>query len=166
MFPYPSFTTIFKNTLATRNILVALMLSTLALLFSTTLTQAGGLVVSPSIIEFDGRQRYAKLILVNQDTKTHCYRISFINKRMREDGELVDTDHPAEGEGFSDKFLRFSPRQVTLEPGIPQTVRVMMRLPAGVKDGEYRSHMLFQQLPDTGKPQKQEGPLYRLDDEN
>src|SRR6476659_72734 len=45
-------------------------------------------------------------------------------------------------------MLRFSPRQVTLEPGTAQTVRVMLRKPAELAEGEYRSHLQFEKLPD------------------
>jgi P pilus assembly chaperone PapD len=49
---------------------------------------------------------------------------------------------------YSDDMIRYSPRQVTLEPGQSQTVRLMLRKKKGIEDGEYRSHMLFQSLPD------------------
>ena len=45
-------------------------------------------------------------------------------------------------------MVRFSPRLVTLAPGQSQTVRLMLRKKSGTADGEYRSHMMFQSLPD------------------
>jgi hypothetical protein len=47
-------------------------------------------------------------------------------------------------------MLVFSPRQVTLAPGASQTVRVMVRRPASLAPGEYRSHLLFEKQPDPG----------------
>jgi hypothetical protein len=49
---------------------------------------------------------------------------------------------------YSDPMVRFSPREVTLPPGQPQVVRLMLRKKSGLEEGEYRSHMLFQALPD------------------
>ncbi len=51
-------------------------------------------------------------------------------------------------EGFADELIRFSPKQVTLKAGESQTVKVMLRKPEGLPDGEYRSHLLFQTVPD------------------
>ena len=44
-------------------------------------------------------------------------------------------------------LIRYSPRQVTLEPRVAQTVRVQLRLPADLPPGEYRSHLLFRAVP-------------------
>ena len=59
--------------------------------------------------------------------------------------KLVDENEPGL---YSDEMIRFSPRLVTLEPGQSQTVRLMLRKKRGMADGEYRSHMMFQSLPD------------------
>ena len=48
---------------------------------------------------------------------------------------------------FSDKIIRYSPRQVLLEPGKSQVIRLGLRKPSGLKEGEYRSHMLFRAIP-------------------
>ena len=108
---------------------------------------AGGLVVTPTLVEFGPRDRYASLTLVNQGDETQTYRISLVNRRMLPNGQFEPTEEPAAGEGFAAPFIRYAPRQVTLEPRQPQTVRVMLRLPKDLKDGEYRSHILFEQLP-------------------
>jgi hypothetical protein len=54
---------------------------------------------------------------------------------------------------FADTLVRFSPRRVELPPGVPQTVRVQVRLPAGLPAGEYRSHMTFRAVP-TNAPEE------------
>ena len=41
-------------------------------------------------------------------------------------------------------LVRYSPRQVELAPGEVQTVRIQIRKPEGLKDGEYHSHLVFQ----------------------
>ncbi|MCK4304896.1 MAG: molecular chaperone, partial [Candidatus Eisenbacteria sp.] len=75
------------------------------------------------------------------------YRISLVNRRMSETGEFSAVDSPAPGEQFADPMLRYSPRQVTLAPGEGQVVRIMLRKPAGLAPGEYRSHLQFNKLP-------------------
>src|SRR5690606_39210727 len=75
------------------------------------------------------------------------YRLALVNRRMSETGGFTDIDQPLPGEQFADEMLRFSPRQVTLAPGASQTVRIMVRKPSNLAEGEYRSHLLFSQQP-------------------
>ncbi|TQV74410.1 fimbrial biogenesis chaperone [Denitrobaculum tricleocarpae] len=108
---------------------------------------AGGLVISPQLVELDSRQRSKVLTLANRGEETQTYRISVINYRMDPDGSLYPADTPSAGEGFATGLFRYAPRQITLEPGRPQTVRILYRRPANLGEGEYRSHLLFQQVP-------------------
>jgi hypothetical protein len=49
---------------------------------------------------------------------------------------------------FAESMIRYSPRQVTLAPGAAQTIRILLRKPAELAPGEYRSHLLFQAVAD------------------
>ncbi|WP_419901542.1 molecular chaperone [Kiloniella sp.] len=113
---------------------------------------AGGLVVTPQLVELNARNRNTVLTLANRGNKVETYRISIINYRMDEQGNLFQIDTPSGVEAFANGLFRYAPRQITLKPGTPQTVRVLYRRPADLEEGEYRSHLLFQQVPDT-KPQ-------------
>ncbi len=104
-------------------------------------------MVSPTRIVFEGNERTKQVNLINNGSETGRFRVSFVRRKMTEDGKLVEIDENAPGM-YSDEIVRFSPRQVTLKPGQSQTVRLMLRKKSGMKDGEYRSHMLFQSLPD------------------
>ncbi len=106
-----------------------------------------GLVVTPPLVQLDLRTRSQTLTLVNRGNEAQTYRISVINLRMDPSGNMVHTEEPATGEGFAGNLIRYAPRQVTLEPGRPQTIRVLYRRPKDLADGEYRSHLLFQQVP-------------------
>lgn len=107
---------------------------------------AANLMVTPTRVIFEQRDRTAQVTLINQGTETGEFRISFIRQNMTEDGNFVAVP---EGEAgmFSDEMIRFSPRQVKLPPGQSQVVRLMLRKPRDLADGEYRSHLLFQALP-------------------
>jgi P pilus assembly chaperone PapD len=111
----------------------------------------GDLLVAPTRIVFEGRQRSAEVTLVNTGTVTATYRISFVNLRMNEEGgtKEIEISGAEPGERFADVLIRYSPRQVTLEPKVAQTVRMQLRLPADLEPGEYRSHLLFRALPST-----------------
>lgn len=113
---------------------------------------ARGLVVTPKRIVFEKEDRILEVILSNRGDKEETYRISMVNKAMLEDGQLILTDKPAEGEFFASDVVRYSPRKIVLAPKASQKVRLMSRMKADSKDGEYRSHLLIQQEPQVVTP--------------
>jgi len=124
-----------------------------AVFVMVTLTLAGGipayaqgigdLLVAPTRVVLEGAERTAELTLINIGQKPATYRISFIHQRMTLAGTFEPIDKPLPGEQFVDDIVRFTPRQVTLEPRVAQTVRMQLRKPADLQQGEYRSHLLF-----------------------
>lgn len=116
------------------------------------------LMLHPTRVVLEKNQRAAQVELINNGSEPATYRISLTNRRMTEAGDLVTVTAPAPGEQFADAMLVFSPRQVTLAPGTTQTVRVMVRRPAGLAPGEYRSHLHFEKLPDAGGNTSVEAP--------
>lgn len=108
---------------------------------------AKGLVISPKRVVFEKGQRSIDVILANRGDETQTYRISVINRKMLENGQLAETDVPAEGEFFAKDYLRYSPRQVVLGPKETQRIRLLSRLKADADEGEYRSHLLIQEVP-------------------
>ncbi|SEL50183.1 fimbrial biogenesis chaperone [Halomonas daqiaonensis] len=121
-----------------------------ALLFMLPASHAlAQLMLYPTRVVFEGNQRSAQLELINNGTETATYRISLVNRRMGETGEFSEIASPLPGEQFAESLLQYSPRQVTLEPGAGQAVRIMVRKPGNLAAGEYRSHLLLAQQPDT-----------------
>jgi len=104
------------------------------------------LAVFPTRVVFEGSRRSAELDLINPGTKAVVYRLKMVQRRMTENGEFLSIDTPMEGERFADALVRFSPRQVELAPGGSQVVRLMLRKPAGLEAGEYRSHLMFEEV--------------------
>ncbi len=106
------------------------------------------LMLYPTRIVLEKNQRAAQLELINNGNETATYRISLVNRRMSETGEFSAIDSPLPGEQFADGLLRYSPRQVVLAPGKGQVVRILLRKPADLRPGEYRSHLQFERLPE------------------
>lgn len=106
------------------------------------------LMLYPTRIVFEGNQRAAQVELINNGTESATYRVSLVNRRMSETGAFSEIDEPLPGEQFSEHLLRYSPRQVMLAPGKGQTVRIMVRKPANLATGEYRSHLMFAKQPE------------------
>jgi P pilus assembly chaperone PapD len=118
---------------------------------------ASQLTITPTRIVFSDKVRSASATIINTGDNAGTYRISLVNKRMSPDGGFEDVKKPMPEELFSDKMIRFSPRQVVLEPGKTQVIRLGLRKPSNLKDGEYRSHMLFRAIPQEAGKTVQEG---------
>jgi len=128
----------------------ALFVFTLMLLsiLSGNASYAGSqIMVTPTRIVFDEKTRTQNVTVINSGNEEGTYRILLVNKRMTPDGNIVNIDKAEEGELFADKMIRYSPRQVTLKAGQSQIVRLSLRKPRDLKDGEYRSHMTFKAMP-------------------
>lgn len=108
-----------------------------------------GVLVAPDRAVFEGRTRTTELYLVNNSNKTHTYVISLANFRFTETGSFVRVPDNESVDHRADTYIRYSPRRVILEPNKQQVVRLQFNKPANLPDGEYRSYIVFQILPDT-----------------
>jgi P pilus assembly chaperone PapD len=106
----------------------------------------GDLLVAPTRIVLDGR-RGTEIILNNIGDEPATYRISVELRRMTPDGDLVDVSEPNAEEKAAEDMILYAPRRVTLAPHDPQTIRIAARPPQGLRDGEYRVHLLFRAIP-------------------
>ncbi len=134
----------------TSNKLTAIVCSLLVsfpLLISFNAYAVAQLMVTPTRVVFEGNERTTQINLINNGADTGRFKVSFVRKNMTPEGSIIDVEENEPGL-YSDEMVRFSPRLVTLAPGQSQTVRLMLRKKSGTADGEYRSHMLFQSLPD------------------
>ena len=107
----------------------------------------GDLVVSPTRVELEGRNRSATVTLTNRGSETALFRISLIAMEMDEKGSLKAVDQPPPGMMTAEELVRYAPRQVDIPPGGTQTVRLILRKPEELAAGEYRSHMFFRAVP-------------------
>jgi P pilus assembly chaperone PapD len=144
---FPSFASVLKACLR-QPVLTVLAWALLTVLLALALPARAQLMLHPTRIVFEKNQRAAQIELINNGSKPATYRISLVNRRMTDSGQFEAVDSAEPGEYFAADMLRFSPRQITLEPGTAQTVRVMLRKPAELAEGEYRSHLQFEKLPD------------------
>lgn len=98
--------------------------------------------VSPVALYIDHRTRTGTLTLHNPGTATEEVEIAFAFGYAQSDEtgqvKVVFSDDPApEGEPSVVPYLRAFPRQLRLEPGERQVVRVLVTPPADLPAGEY-----------------------------
>ncbi|MEM5531718.1 fimbrial biogenesis chaperone [Pseudoalteromonas arctica] len=103
------------------------------------------LLISPTRISFDERQRTAKVTVINTGDEYQTYRVLWSEKQAQPSGGYIQLAE-ATSESLS-SMARLSPKQMRLAPGEKQTVKIAIRKPKGLAPGEYRSHLLFQALP-------------------
>ncbi|MBA44046.1 MAG: hypothetical protein CMF62_08605 [Magnetococcales bacterium] len=100
------------------------------------------LFISPHRAVIASGDRTTEVTVANQSDYKRRYEITLIDSVMTEAGatKRVDTF-----EYSAKRMLRYVPRSVELEPGERQTVRVMVRRPRDLADGDYHTHMLFRE---------------------
>jgi len=116
-------------------------------LAATPALAAGDLLVAPTRVVLHGA-RGTEVILNNIGSETATYRISLELRRMTTAGQLDEVSTPSIEEKAALAMIAFAPRRVTLPPYQPQAIRIGIRAPQGLPDGEYRAHMLFRAIPD------------------
>ena len=100
--------------------------------------------VSPTFVLFEGEPGTKAITVTNTGKRAQVYRISLINLRMLPDGRMTPAGVAAADEHFADGMVRFSPHEVDLGPGGSEVVR--FKVPS-LRPGEYRTHVLVQQVP-------------------
>lgn len=105
-------------------------------------------LVAPTRILFEGRERTAQVALINRGDSERSYSIAFKEYRMVSDGSMETIDEETVDNRFASPYIRFTPRRVVLKPGQNQMVRMMLRKPSDLPSGEYRSHLSFSVIPD------------------
>lgn len=85
----------------------------------------------------------ASLQLNNPTTKTRTYSLSFIDKRIDQNGKIVNIPDSVKTTYSLKPYLRVFPRVITLNPGESQEVQIQLKVPASAPDGEYRSYLHF-----------------------
>jgi hypothetical protein len=123
--------------------LPSLRLAVAAALVAFSAAAPAQLVVYPVRLVLDPDKRADQLEIINNSARPVTYVITLQNRRMDENGRFAAAETALPGEQFADSMLRYSPRRVTLAPGMSQVIRIMARRPADLAPGEYRSHLLF-----------------------
>lgn len=92
---------------------------------------------------FEGTKRAEVLTLINNTGDEQAYRLGWRNMRLTEDAglkEIPEGETPADIK-FADQMVIFAPRRVVIPPGGSQQIRLMLRKPKDLAEGEYRSHL-------------------------
>lgn len=115
---------------------------------STSYAQLQGILFSEYRMILNNNN-IASLQLNNPTDETRTYSLSFINKKIGEDGKIVNIPDSLKPAYSLKSYLRVFPRVITLAPGESQEIQIQLKCPASAPDGEYRSYLHFSPLDNT-----------------
>ena len=108
------------------------------------------LLITPLQVVFKARERTTEIVLVNTSRDTNTYRLVWeqLDQVDVAGGYVPAEDSVRKERQDLEDFAVFTPRQITLKPGDKQTIRIAVRRPKDLEDGEYKSHLKFSIVPD------------------
>ena len=108
------------------------------------------LLITPLQVVIEGRERSTEIVLINTSQNTNTYRLHWLQLEQVESAggyvAVAEADRAARQD--LEDIAVFTPRQVTLKPNEKQVVRIGIRRPPELADGEYKSHLRFEILPE------------------
>lgn len=146
-----------KNGLLKQFLLLAVFLTGIIL---PPLPVNATLLIMPIHLILTERDRTGNITLFNTSGKESVFRIGWRYQKQLESGAYEVADTPFDTAHDLSKMAIFSPRQVTLLPGQKQRIRVSIRRPPDLADGEYRAHLALVRVGDEnpgGEPEPEEG---------
>ena len=88
-----------------RNFVLKLSLLAICVFALPVAAEARGLVVSPKRVVFEKGQRLVEVILANRGDEKEVYRISLVNRKMLENGQLVNRLFMNLSSSFDHRFV-------------------------------------------------------------
>lgn len=100
--------------------------------------------ISPSRIVINDGETAKAITIFNRTREPLIYTFLWERRYMNETGETIKLTEGEIAPTYlpADDFTIFSPRQVIINPGEHQRVRILARRPADLPNGEYHSHLL------------------------
>ena len=131
--------------------------------FSFSFSTQATLLISPTKVTFNDRERSKQLILINTSNKPVTYRLAWEQKKVLADGSYqMLTEQETKTFPIASSMIRFSPKQVKLQPGERQIIKIAVRRPKVLEQGEYRSHLKLHAIPDERPQSQEEGMSIKL----
>ena len=104
--------------------------------------------IVPRKIVMDPRDRSAELTVLNLMGEPGTYRVDIVNFQQNTDGTYTTLESPLNQAFNPEEAVRFSPRQFSLPVQGRQKIRLSLRKPANLPEGEYRFHVQVMRLAD------------------
>ncbi len=101
-----------------------------------------GIMLSPLRVVLEDGKNYATVTVLNQSpNEPVIYSVRTRLLRMNENGDMKKPLKTTKREALAQAMVRFSPKKASLKPGGKQIVRIAVRRPPNLPDGEYYTYM-------------------------
>jgi len=97
--------------------------------------------IVPQKIIIDPRDRNSEFTILNLFNTTGKFRVDIVSYKQDENGVYKKINAPLDITFDPKKIVRFSPRQFAIKPNGRQKIRLSIRKPGDLADGEYRFHI-------------------------
>lgn len=105
-------------------------------------------MILPVRVVMENNDRYNTIVIKNVGDATGDFRVGLQDMKMLENGMVLPLD-PGETPQYSAmSYIHITPKSMTLKPGQTQTVRLMLRVPENLEQGEYRTHVFVRLVND------------------
>lgn len=124
------------------------------LLVLPSFNAAYALFLSKARIDIQKNQNYAEFLILNRSEKKKLITFSWSDIIVKPDGGFKTLKEGEVFPGFrsASPYIRYSPRRTILNPGESQRVKMYVKRPADMSEGEYHSH--FNIVAEALKPQQ------------
>lgn len=117
--------------------------------FLTNLANAS-LLIKPFRAVLNEKTRTAEITLLNNSKETKTYNILWEDKIQTPQGGYENIENY---QFSASEFIRHSPRKVTIAPGEYQKIKLRLRMPKDLPEGEYRSHLMMKAVANSHLPE-------------
>lgn len=100
-----------------------------------------GLMIYPVRIILDNGTKNAELVVKNNGYAKGGYKVEIVDVSMPEDGAIYIMDSDQKDDFSAKDFMRTSPKSFSIEEFKSQIIRIAVKPPIDLIDGEYRSHV-------------------------
>ncbi|HPF78425.1 MAG TPA: hypothetical protein PLF01_03935 [Alphaproteobacteria bacterium] len=114
--------------------------------------------IIPQKIIIENRERNGEITILNLFDVKGTFRVELVNFSQNQDGIYQKLQAPLNAAFDPEEIVRVSPRQFTLDPYGRQKIRLSLRKPADLPEGEYRFHVKATRLAqdDERKPENKQ----------
>lgn len=136
----------------------ALLAITLSLLLCSGAARGdgGGMKIFPLGTYFSDGVRSQHLNIVNSSERAATFRAEFAYEKQNPDGSPVYLDGPPDPNFDLSKMVIYSPRQIFLQPGDVQSLKLAIHRPENFPEGEQRIYLRLSRMDNNGPRMRME----------
>ncbi|MDD5586226.1 MAG: hypothetical protein PHY92_04625 [Alphaproteobacteria bacterium] len=99
------------------------------------------ILMAPTRVVLESGTRYTTVTVRNSGDGVGRYKVDLVDATMNENGGIKVNPDGVKDEFSAHDMISFSPRSMTINPDENQDLRILVKMPRDLPDGEYRTHL-------------------------